>query len=536
MFKDYPPLGEALPPELAQDIEHASFAPLSASVTQQPFTQSEYGQFTSPLTPQTPSTVAQQGHAPLATPLQAGFAQHPVSLANYSGYPAPAAGYPRLPSWLQSAHSDASSGSPSGRPIASSAHGYGLQHGARSLGNHSWPPPMPATSAAQWVTTAPPSLDSPPDPLMPAPATSSDLHLSYQPQIPASTADVRYGAFLPGLVANGATGMQEPSQASWFQRPDHNAVLEMAAVEMEDDDYYDVLPEEEVYSPGEVSPSYDINKLRHVKAITTRSHPGFYSNMAFYNESHAASPLKNPATQLIFKNFIWHTAPTLSICERPSPWALHSMPQGGMTGKPMSCWMDVLPLLAMKDSGLLHAMLAQSSFEIAKSHGASTTSSMKHHVWSMKRVHRALDSPRKRHSVTTLAATLLLGFYEILTADHMKWSTHLSGARHLIMETNFRGMTDELRRRSRTSSADYSHQPTSALHEQPPDSLHNLCDADEPLVEQVMGFRVGPSPEQDQRHRHVNADVEYYATRQDLFWWYCKQDAYHSVISGNDLL
>ena len=40
---------------------------------------------------------------------------------------------------------------------------------------------------------------------------------------------------------------------------------------------------------------------------------------------------------------------------------------------------------------------------------------------------------------------MLLGFYEIMTADHMKWNMHLAGAKQLFVETDFVGMMQQFR-------------------------------------------------------------------------------------------
>jgi hypothetical protein len=35
---------------------------------------------------------------------------------------------------------------------------------------------------------------------------------------------------------------------------------------------------------------------------------------------------------------------------------------------------------------------------------------------------------------------------------------------------------------------------------------------------------------------YAQRDLEIYETQRDLFWWYCKQDMYQSVLSGSRLL
>ena len=331
------------------------------------------------------------------------------------------------------------------------------------------------------------------------------------------------GLSYEGQAASSASGdgilyTSAPTNPPLYNHPDSETLLELAAVEIEDDDYFDVLPEEEDSYPT-VTEAHSV--LPSIESFSNGIGPASSGTVGIYNESYAASPLKNQATQMVFRHFIWHTAPILSIFERPSNLQAAIGPPPGMNGSPLSCWMDSLPKMAIHDPGLLHAMLAHSSYGMAKSQGASTTPSGKHYAWSLRRVHRALDAPRKRHHITTLAATLLLGYYEILTADHLKWSTHLSGARGLIMESNFKGMTNEVRRRLRMSNT------------------VGLVEPDQSLVETLMGFKLLDNSENESQQPlpfSARVDLSLYPVQQDLFWWFCKQDAYHSIIGGNDLL
>jgi hypothetical protein len=91
-------------------------------------------------------------------------------------------------------------------------------------------------------------------------------------------------------------------------------------------------------------------------------------------------------------------------------------------------------------------MLALSSLQIARLQGASITPSYKHYAYSLKRLGRNLGNSKKRLSITTLATSLLLAYYEVWTAEHVKWSTHLVGAAQLLTELDFRSLTRETRR------------------------------------------------------------------------------------------
>ena len=86
-------------------------------------------------------------------------------------------------------------------------------------------------------------------------------------------------------------------------------------------------------------------------------------------------------------------------------------------------------MMALHHQGLLHAMLALASLHIARLQGASVTPSFKHYAYALKRIHHCVGHPQKRHLISTVAASLLLGYYEVITGDQVKWSSHLLGAK-----------------------------------------------------------------------------------------------------------
>ena len=96
-----------------------------------------------------------------------------------------------------------------------------------------------------------------------------------------------------------------------------------------------------------------------------------------------------------------------------------------------------MPMKALHHQGLLHAMLALASLHIAKLQKSSATPSLKHYHYALRKVAKSLGNPAKRHDIATLGATLLLGCYDVTTAEHNKWNSHLAGAKQLIVETDF---------------------------------------------------------------------------------------------------
>ena len=347
-----------------------------------------------------------------------------------------------------------------------------------------------------------------------------------------------------------------PDQTSWVLEP-------------EDDDYFDVgSDEEDLMSNSDVTGTTSHN-LGAMVAITAGQGQGRIRSMTnFLNEpnilaryfpSYAASPLRDPQTARVFCHFITATAPTLSVCERhPSNPALI------FSGKPVpwsqrALWSYTLPMRALTHQGLLHAMLALASLHIAKLQGSSTTPSLKHYHYALRRVAKALGNHKKRRDVATLAATQLLGFYEVTTAEHNKWNSHLAGARELIMDIDFERMVKQIeanRQQQEEAEARLKHEMQHGLaNSYWPQYAQGALDdfpsrADRQLDDRLIGTIMGWGTRHDQHGRVTDDadpvpqsespltahDIENFEVQCELFWWYVKHDIYQSIISGNRLL
>lgn len=197
-------------------------------------------------------------------------------------------------------------------------------------------------------------------------------------------------------------------------------------------------------------------------------------------------------------------------------------------------------------------MLALSSLHIARLQGASITPSYKHYAYSLKRLGRALGHPKKRLSIPTLATALLLAFYEVWTAEHTKWSTHLVGAAQLLTELDFRSLTREGRRLKAAHNAEERRQshlnPRVILgQDQFQENLQEQgLKPDENLVSTIIGKQVSyedfgmiiedNGARQDTNTRPSGFDMKSFETLQDLYWWYCRHDMWQSCVSGNPLM
>jgi len=212
-----------------------------------------------------------------------------------------------------------------------------------------------------------------------------------------------------------------------------------------------------------------------------------------------------------------------------------------------------LPLKALSHQGLLHAMLALASLHIARLQGASITPSYKHYAYSLKRLVRSLGHPTKRLSILTLATSLLLACYEVWTAEHVKWGTHLIGAQRLIDELDFRSLTREARRLRAAQTAmmrQFPYQNPEMLIDQKQFNQklkQGLVMPDERLVSTIVGKKVNYDDfgmvieDNGARHDtkpkiHEKLDLQTYETLQDLCWAFARHDVYQSIVSGHRLM
>lgn len=227
--------------------------------------------------------------------------------------------------------------------------------------------------------------------------------------------------------------------------------------------------------------------------------------------------------------------------------------EGATPPSQQGLWTYKLPLKALNHQGLLHAMLALASLHIARLQGASVTPSYKHYAYSLKRLVRSLSHPTKRLSMLTLANSLLLAWYEVWTAEHVKWGTHVVGAQQLITELDFRSLTREARRMQAAQTAmerQFPYQNPAMLIDQRQFDLklkESSLMPDQNLVSTIVGNKVNYDDFgmvfEDDGARHDTKpsitgglDLNTYATLQDLFWSFARHDVFQSIVSGSALM
>lgn len=380
----------------------------------------------------------------------------------------------------------------------------------------------------------------------------------------------------PAAVANPAVAVSAPAPAPDEPQPElllngfggeddvsPTQVLDEAAVECEDDDYYDVQSDEEMADePDDCDgdsrvAERDFSLIQRMHRESTDDHEIrrydsfiYEGILVHYQPEQVANPLKNPKTARVFMHFLHVTGPTLSVYER-NPRNPSSMYEGPVPPPShQSLWTYTLPMQALNNQGLLHAMLALSSLHIAKLQKASVTPSWKHYAYAMKRLVRALGNPKKRLTIATLATSLLLAFYEVTTAEHTKWSTHVGGAAQLLADLDFRSLTQEARRLRAAQTAQekmFPYQNPDMLIDQKQfeqDLRRSATMPDANLVSTIVGKhvdyddfgRVFEEGSNGRRGPPEKFDLQNFETLQDLYWWYCRQDMMQSIISGNPLM
>ena len=149
---------------------------------------------------------------------------------------------------------------------------------------------------------------------------------------------------------------------------------------------------------------------------------------------------------------------------------------------------------------------------------------------------------------------MLLAFYEVWCADHQKWTNHLLGARMLVREIDFAGTTKYIKSMKRRQRQEEEYRRSHQIQKYEKTIIHdngfqpsNVADD---VNENIIAILMGKQLRYDQFGQvidenftdagenkvYTERDLEIYETQRDLFWWYCKQDVYQSILGGSKLL
>ncbi|CAG8020654.1 unnamed protein product [Penicillium olsonii] len=351
----------------------------------------------------------------------------------------------------------------------------------------------------------------------------------------------------------------QPGQLPQPPRPHEQFIphqpSQVVYMEDESEDYYDVDSDDEAGDQSQVegfnqlslimaSANYDERKLR--SFTTYLNEPNV---LASYRPTLGSSPLNNPKTARIFAHFIHSTGPSLSIFER-HPTDSSIVLGATVPSAQQGLWIYTLALKALEHPALLQAILAVSSLHVAYLQHVPSTVSLKHYHYALKRVGSAVGLPLRRKQVGTLAATLLLGYYEVVSADHSKWNNHVAGSAHLIREIDFAGITRDLRAHRRRINSQRQAEWSDSWWGMPGDVSEDdpfsekETNVNEDLIGTLMGRVVnydyfggiedGNRP--SSKKHFTRKDIETFRIQCDLYWWYSKQDVFQSFIGGNRLL
>jgi hypothetical protein len=272
--------------------------------------------------------------------------------------------------------------------------------------------------------------------------------------------------------------------------------------------------------------------------------------------TNSGNPFTDPIIRTIFIHFVNATGPIISLYERCAFDAPRLAPGPASRGRVASVWTYTFPALALNHQALMQAILAIGSLQIATRQKVPPTAAMKHYSRAIRRIARNVRSLTRRTRPATLAATLLLAYFEVWSSDHSKWCNHLFGARILFREIDLRGMTRvmlPLKRLQRACRGRQQHRPqTSSLfgtYEAEcafggPDEPDDLA-LDTDVINEMAGsfltmddYGLGENSgvEMDPSSAQADRAIAEYEQLRDLFWWYAKMDVYQSMLGGTKLL
>ncbi|KAK6340752.1 hypothetical protein TWF696_009076 [Orbilia brochopaga] len=289
--------------------------------------------------------------------------------------------------------------------------------------------------------------------------------------------------------------------------------------------------------------------------LTFRSFLPEAGTLIRYSPNGGSSPLSDPTTARVFCHWIYVVAPSLSIFERHPANPHQAFRPGTKLNGPQNVWCYTIPTMSLSSPLLLHAVLAVASLHIARLSDEPITASYVHYHFSLRRLRKAISDDKERASVTTLAGTLLLAYYETMAADVRKWSSHLQGAKNLLKEIDF----DNLNRRMEILEDEELTQQQQQSVNSPFDGIpsarnlrmHHKAKAGlgperppprDPIRRYIFGSRQRRKASQLDRARagdnHASnaRDQEIAILQSDMFWFFAKQDAYQALLSGDGLV
>ncbi|KAL5594690.1 uncharacterized protein BROUX77_008037 [Berkeleyomyces rouxiae] len=294
----------------------------------------------------------------------------------------------------------------------------------------------------------------------------------------------------------------------------------------------------------------------------------FYANdenvLASYTPSPHNSPLNDPNTASVFFHFVNITAFAMSLYERhPLDHArfvaeVEAINLARQAPPGHNIWSHTLPIISFNHPALLQAILALASLQIANLRQIPPTAALRHYHLALRRIARNVKSANRRGTAATLAAMLVLAYFEVWQSDHNKWCNHLFGASILFSELKLPELTRRIlpskRRRwlekTTKQAAEQEAQreaqdpfnPFYSLDDQSQEIEPDLDELDCEFLGYMTGthiepeeFGLGPIKIEKQPNEPTERDIENYEHQRDLFYWFLRMNIYQSMLGGTKL-
>jgi len=137
-----------------------------------------------------------------------------------------------------------------------------------------------------------------------------------------------------------------------------------------------------------------------------------------------------------------------------------------------------------------------------------------------------------------------------MTAEHVKWSTHLVGATQLISELDYPSLSREARRLKAVQNAEERNMLSPRKLSPNVGDKNNKEDTlapDEDVISSIVGKKVSydefgsvveiiDDQQQKPQRDAPKLDLRTFETLQDLYWYHSRHDAFQSMVSGNPLV
>lgn len=286
---------------------------------------------------------------------------------------------------------------------------------------------------------------------------------------------------------------------------------------------------------------------------------------------------------MLFRHFVQVTGPCISMYERlpcnnvaieqlcPDP---HRLGPNLWSRELSPIWCpvyiliqgaDTFPLLSQGHPALQRAILAIAGLQLAKLQGSNSVFALKQYQLAINRLRKNARTPTRIRQPASLAASLLLAYFDVWKSDHAEWSTQLFAARVIFHYLGLRKMSHRCLRAKLKRQKKAEEETRRSMGSFFPTSSFNIKHGNDAqyinfdLLQTITGFpvlpedygvgegfdadpdyTVGSSNARESRPRgldHVtDKEIREYENLRDLFWWYCKMDVYQSMLGATRLL